>query len=579
MSTRWILRPVADEEAILQVSSMLNHIPLALARALVLRGITTFDAARAFFRPSLNYLHDPFAMKDMDRAADRLARAIRNKERVLVYGDYDVDGTTATALMTSFLRSFDVEVQYFVPNRFIHGYGLCTAGLDFAAEQQAGLVVALDCGITAHEQARYARHLGLDLIICDHHKAEDVIPEAYAVLDPKRHDCAYPFKELSGCGIGFKLAQATLTQLGRKAEEAYPLLDLVAVSTAADIVPLVGENRHLMAAGLDRLRSAPRIGLHALADNTSTSLEAISTEGIIFQLGPRINAAGRLGEASRAVELLLETDPNNALQAALQLEEINLKRRELDQKIQQEAILKAEELIESGKHHAVALYDPSWHLGVIGIVASRVVEQFYKPAIMMCRSGDLVKGSARSVAGISIYNALSACSDLLVAFGGHDFAAGLTLKEDQVEAFQERFNEAVAHAADPNLLTPATEIDAVLHLSDLTPRFLNVLKQFAPFGPENLMPVFQANNLVLSGKPRIVGKDNAHLKFAVCHPNGQGGTVDVIAYRMGKRFSDLMEADRLGRPIDMVFTVSENEYRGNVTLQLKVQDFRLSPAA
>lgn len=578
MSTRWILRPVADEGTVPHVSAMLNHIPLPLARALVLRGITTFEGARAFFRPSLDYLHDPFLMKDMDRAAERLARAITHQERVLVYGDYDVDGTTATALMTSFLRAFGVQVQYFVPNRFIHGYGLCTAGLDYASDLKAGLVVALDCGITAHAQARYAKELGLDLIICDHHKAEEVIPDAYAVLDPKRHDCAYPFKELSGCGIGFKLAQATLTQLGRKAEEAYPLLDLVAVSTAADIVPLVGENRHLMAAGLDRLRTAPRIGLHALAENTSTSLEAISTEGIIFQLGPRINAAGRLGEASRAVELLLETNPNNALQAALQLEEINMKRRELDQKIQQEAILKAEELIESGKHHAVALYDPSWHLGVIGIVASRVVEQFYKPAIMMCRSGDLVKGSARSVAGISIYNALSACSDLLVAFGGHDFAAGLTLKEDKVEAFQQRFNEAVADATDPNLLTPVTEVDATLHLSELTPRFLNVLKQFSPFGPENLMPVFQANDLVLYGKPRIVGKDNAHLKFAVRHRDGQGGTVDVIAYRMGKRFSDLMEADRAGRPIDMVFTVSENEYRGNVTLQLKVQDFRLSEA-
>ncbi len=379
MSTQWRLRSVADEATVDRLSAALNDVPTALARALVLRGITDFDHAREFFRPDLARLHDPFEFAGMDKAAERLARAVETGERVLVYGDYDVDGTTATALMTSFLRRLGVETTYFIPNRFEHGYGLGPAGLDAAKAAGATVVVALDCGITAHEPARYAKSLGLDLVICDHHKPEETIPDAYAVLDAKQACCAYPFKELTGCGVGFKLAQAVLQQLGRDLAEANEFLDLVAVSTAADIVPLYGENRELMAAGLERLRTQPRPGLAALADVVGLDLATASTESVVFALGPRINAAGRLGDAGAAVELLLTPSPSEAQQLAANLEAYNGERRALDQGIQDEAVQKAEQQLAKWAKHSVVLYDPNWHLGVIGIVASRLVERFYRP--------------------------------------------------------------------------------------------------------------------------------------------------------------------------------------------------------
>ncbi len=574
MEALWTLRPVADEAAVDHVAEVLNDLPRPLARTLVLRGITTLDAARAFFRPSLAAQHDPFAMCGMDRAAARLARAIREKETVVVYGDYDVDGTTATALMTSFLRRMGADVSFFVPNRFEHGYGLSIAGLDVAASRGATLVVALDCGITAHEAAAYAREIGLDLVIADHHKPEDRIPDAYAVLDPKKDTCAYPFKELTGCGLGFKLAQAVLAQLGRSTDEANDLLDLVAASTAADIVPLDGENRVLMAHGLERLRSNPRPGLAALARVTGLDLATASTESLVFALGPRINAAGRLGSADVAVELLLADDPELADAHAAALEVPNVERRALDQHVQEEATHLAEAQIAAGAENSVVLYKRDWHLGVIGIVASRLVERFHRPAVMLgAAPGGLVKGSARSVGGISIHAALALCEAHLEAFGGHDFAAGLTLREENVPAFQQAFDRAVGEVAAAGALVRSFDVDADLDLDWFTGRFWAVLRQFAPHGPENLTPLFRATNLDIVGGPQQVGRDRQHLK---CYVRQRGGTCvfEVIGYRLGDRVTALSSAMRRGQPIELLGNVEENCFRGQRSLQLKVKDIR-----
>ena len=570
-TTRWQLRPVEDEAAVAALARDLNDLPPALARALMLRGVRSFDDARAFFRPTLDALHDARAMCGMDRAAERLAHAARSGERVLVYGDYDVDGTTATALMTSFLRSVGADATYFVPNRFEHGYGLSAAGLDHATAAGATLVVALDCGITAHEPARYAKGLGLDLVICDHHKPEAEIPDALAVLDPKQPTCAYPFKELTGCGLGFKLAGATLAALGRDPEEALPLLDLVAASTAADIVPLVGENRVLMTNGLARLRTAPRPGLAALARIASLDLATASTEGIVFGLGPRINAAGRLGDAGKAVDLLLAETADEAERLAFELEAFNKQRRDLDQDIQKTANGMADAQLADWAKHSVALYHPEWHLGVIGIVASRLVERHHRPAVMMCNAGPLVKGSARSVGGISIYKALQACSGLLEGFGGHEFAAGLTLRPENVPAFQRAFDEAVGEAAAADATTPVTDLDADVHLDEIGGRFWAVLRQFAPHGPDNLAPIFRAEGLDVVGSPRTVGKEGQHLKLYVRQRDGRE-VHEVIGYRMAKHLPDVLAAARSGRPLALAFSVEESTFRGNRSLQLKARD-------
>ncbi|HYE58953.1 MAG TPA: single-stranded-DNA-specific exonuclease RecJ [Rhodothermales bacterium] len=576
MTTRWKLRPVEDAAAVERLAGALNDVPYALARALVLRGITSFDAARDFFRPDLHRLHDPFEMSGMDRAADRLAQAVDRGEKVLVYGDYDVDGTTATALMTAFLRRLGLDATYFIPNRFEHGYGLGTAGLDAAKDAGATVVVALDCGITAHEPARYAKSLGLDLIICDHHKPEAETPEAYAVLDAKQACCGYPFKELSGCGVGFKLAQATLARLGRDVSEANEFLDLVAVSTAADIVPLYGENRELMAAGLERLRTQPRPGLAALADVVGLDLAGVTTESIVFALGPRINAAGRLGDARTAVELLLTPSPTEAARLAADLEAYNAQRRTLDQQIQDEAGRMAEDQLAKWAEHTVVLYNRDWHLGVIGIVASRLVERFYRPAIMMCSpGGGLVKGSARSIGGISVHAALTECADLLDAYGGHDFAAGLTLREENVPEFQRRFDAAVGRATVAAYVGRSFDVDAELSLDDVTGRFWAILRQFAPHGPDNHTPTWQSNDLEVVGPPQQVGRERQHLKFYV-RQRGGARVFEVIGYRLGAQIQDVATSARTGQPLELVHTIEENVYRGQRSLQLKAKDVRLA---
>ncbi len=574
MTYRWIHRPISALDKLAAMRRELNDLPEALARALMLRGVETFDQARLFFRASREHLLDPSTMKDMDAGAKRLARAIEEGERVLVYGDYDVDGTTATALMVSFLRSQGIETKYFIPDRFKDGYGLKRVGIDCAEEFGATVIVALDCGITAIDEALYARSKGIDLIICDHHKPKESLPEALAVIDPKRADCGYPFKELSGCGLAFKLAAATLAEIGGDPGEACQYLDLVAISTASDIVPILDENRVLMREGLEIIAQSPRRAIASLADVANLDLKTCSTSEIVFTIGPRINAAGRLGHASLAVDLLLSEDDEQAARLARDLDAMNTQRRSLDRETLKSALAQADRHVTSGLRHSVVLHDPDWHLGVIGIVASRIVERYYRPAVLLSTSEGEAKGSARSIAGLNVYDALNACSDLLTQFGGHDFAAGLSMPEENVPEFRRRFDEVVRESVDPDNLVPAIEVDASLDLSEIGPRFWAVLKQFAPFGPHNPQPVFHAERLHIKGRPRALGRDNKHLKFTACDSDGESG-VDVIAFNMGDRLPMVEQSIQSGTPLEALFSIEENHWNGRTTLQLKARDLRL----
>lgn len=576
MKYRWTLRPLpSSTDVVAHVRRSLNDLPEALARALVLRGIDTFDRARLFFRPSMSSLHDPFLMMDMDAASDRLVRALKDGDKILVYGDYDVDGTTATALLVSALRELGGNVEYFIPDRFKHGYGLCDAGIDHAADVGARVVLAVDCGVTAVKEALYARARGLDLIICDHHTPKYELPDAVAVLDPKRRDCTYPFKELCGCAVGYKLVRAVLQQLGRSPDSADAYLDLVALATASDIVPVQGENRILLACGLEALQTSTRPGICKLAEIARLDLPSCTGRDIVFGIGPRINAAGRLGDAGRAVALLLEDDNDRAAAIAAELERVNGERRNIDQGTLTAAIELAERQLTSRTRHSIVLHHPDWHLGVIGIVASRLVERFYRPTVLLGTNNGYVKGSARSIAGINIYDALHDCKDLLVEFGGHDFAAGMTLRSEDINAFQERFDEAVGRMVTPDLLHPAISVDARVDLEDIDTRFWAVLKQFAPFGPENDRPVFRADSVRLSRPPRTVGRGGKHLKFTV-RQDDVGSSLDAIGFGLGERSNELEQSWKSGEPFDFLFHVEENTWNGRTSLQLKARDLRMS---
>ncbi|MFN3596476.1 MAG: single-stranded-DNA-specific exonuclease RecJ [Rubricoccaceae bacterium] len=570
---RWALRALPEGADIHALAGALNDLPLPLARALAVRGVCSYDDARAFFRAALDGLHDPFLMQDMDAAAERLVRAVHAREHVMVYGDYDVDGTTSTAMLTTFLQHLGVPASFFIPNRFVHGYGLSRAGLDEARARGATLVVAIDCGITAVEEAAYARALGLDLVVCDHHTAGETLPEAVAVLDPKRPDCAYPFDGLSGCGVGFKLLQAVLARLGRPPEEAWPYLDLVAVSTASDIVPMVGENRILMREGLARLSGQPRVGLVALARQAGVDLATCTASRIVFQIGPRINAAGRLGDASLAAKLLAATDEHDAARLVAQLEALNEQRRTLDHQTRDEAVALAEQFMADDPV-ALVIHKPGWHPGVIGITASRVAERFHRPTVLLTSGEDgVARGSARSVKGLSVYDALARCADLLDRFGGHAFAAGLALPVDRVPELRARLQDAVAVDA-PVPLVPEIELDAELHLSDITPRFWRVLSQFGPHGPDNLRPVFWGRGLRVVGQPSCVGATRQHLRFRVAQADG-GPTFPVIGFGLAGRYETMLASVRRGVPLEMAFQVDENVWNGRATLQLRAEDLRL----
>lgn len=575
MKYRWLLRPLSSPDVVAGIQQALNDLPEALARALVVRGVDSFDRARRFFRPSMDALHDPFLMADMDKAADRLAEAIASGERILVYGDYDVDGTTATALLVSSLRELGSDVSYFIPDRFEDGYGLGASGIDYAAEIEAGLIITVDCGVTALDEAAYILEKCIDLVICDHHTPKATLPDAVAVLDPKRPDCEYPFKELCGCAVAYKLLRAVLDRLGHTPDAADTYLDLVAVATASDIVPVKGENRILLAYGLEVLQTRARLGFRTLAEAAGLDLVDCSATNIAFALGPRINAAGRMGDAGRAVALLLEKDEEQAGAIAAELERMNVERRGIDRRTLDQAVELADRHLTARTRHAIVLHHPDWHLGVIGIVASRLVERYYRPTVLLGTNNGFAKGSARSIAGVNIYDALHSCSDLLVEFGGHDFAAGMTLRIDDVPTFQDRLDEAIGRAVTPELLQPAIHVDANIDLDAIDARFWAVLKQFGPFGPENHRPVFRADRLQLSRPPRTVGRTGNHLKFTV-RRDEVGSPLDAIGFGMGDRSEVLERSWDKGEPFDLLFCVEENTWKGRTSLQLKAKDLRLS---
>ncbi|HSR61222.1 MAG TPA: single-stranded-DNA-specific exonuclease RecJ [Robiginitalea sp.] len=551
-------------DATTALASELGVDPL-VASLLIQREIRTFEEARLFFRPSLEHLHDPFLMKDMDAAVERIERALSGQERILVYGDYDVDGTTAVALMTDYLREQKAEVASYIPDRYAEGYGLSFQGIDFAHDNGIGLIIALDCGVKALQQATYAREKGIDLIVCDHHRPGPVLPEAVAVLDPKRGDCPYPFKELCGCGVGFKLLQALQARKGLGVETLLPYLDLVATAIGADIVPITGENRVLVHFGLQVINTEPRPGLRALMQGVQRDRFEVSD--LVFQLAPRINAAGRMQHGEEAVRLLTETDFGKALAQAARIEALNTERRDTEQAITEEALAMIREAGEGGRMSTV-VYRENWHKGVIGIVASRLIESYYRPTLVFTRSGDKLAASARSVRGFDLYEALEACSDCLVQFGGHTYAAGLTLEEARYEEFKARFEEQVSRTMDPDLLTPEIRIDMPIRLDQIDARFVRILNQFAPFGPGNQTPAFLVGPLRDTGYARTVGETGAHLKLAVTQESA--GPIGGIGFGLGEKLKEIRER----HPFRAVISVEENSWQGRTRIQLKFRDLK-----
>ncbi|WP_224487990.1 single-stranded-DNA-specific exonuclease RecJ [Robertkochia flava] len=560
---RWTLKPEPDAVIVANLAKELG-VGETIARLLVQRGITNFGQAKSFFRPSLEELHDPWMMKDMEKAVERIERAVQDGENILVYGDYDVDGTTAVSLMSSYLMEDYDRVATYIPDRYDEGYGVSYKGIDFAADNDITLIIALDCGIKAIDKVAYAREKGIDFVICDHHRPGDKIPEAVAVLDPKQDDCNYPYKELCGCGVGFKLIQALGSRKGQGLSHLMPYLDLVAVAIAADIVPVTGENRILAHYGMKVLNAHPRPGFNAITGGKKGELGLTDA---VFTIAPRINAAGRMKHGQHAVNLLTEEDINIAVTLAAEIETFNQDRRSLDEEITRCALEQIRENREEERYTTV-VYDEVWHKGVIGIVASRLTETYYRPTLVFTKSGDKLAASARSVKGFDVYNALDACKEHIEQFGGHKYAAGLTLLEQQYEDFKKKFEEVVANTIDPGLLTPEISIDARLDLKEITPKFYRILKQFAPFGPGNLPPVFMAEGLKDTGYARQVGGDGKHLKLSVTQ-NG-GPAIGGIGFSLG----DKLGVIRNGKTFSAVYSIDENEWQGNVSLQLKVKDIR-----
>lgn len=554
----------ADPAVIHRLETELK-IPHVLAGILAQRGIKTFEEARIFFRPELSHLHDPMLMQDMDKAVARLHRAISSNEKILVYGDYDVDGTTAVALVFSFLEKWNADAGYYIPDRYKEGYGISTAGIDYAAEHGYGLIIALDCGIKSNDKVEYARSKGIDFIICDHHRPGEVLPAAVAVLDPKRMDCNYPFKELTGCGIGYKLLQAYAKTNGIADGSLHSGLDLLAVSIAADIVPVTGENRILMFHGLKQIAETPSPGLQMLI-KTNTAKRELEVSDLVFTLAPRINAAGRIGHATMAVELLLAPDAATAEKFAERLNKTNTDRKDIDLIMTQQALEMVASRSEWVNRNSTVVFDDSWHKGVVGIVASRLIEKYYRPTIVLTASDGMATGSARSVKGFDVYEAIEACSDLLVQFGGHKYAAGLTLKAENVDAFREKFEAAVSARISPEMLIPEVEIDAPLSLNAIDGKFYRILKQFAPFGPGNMNPVFFTDNVNDRGWLRIVGTN--HLKMDIVDPAQPARIFPAMGFGMGEHYMALAQQ----KSFSMCYCIEENEFNGKIALQLGLKD-------
>jgi single-stranded-DNA-specific exonuclease len=561
---RWTLKPKPDAKKLADLKEALQ-VDDVIATLLLQRGIETFEDAKRFFRPSLSDLHDPFLMKDMHKAVERIEKAIANKENILVYGDYDVDGTTAVALMASYLKTVHPLVHTYIPDRYDEGYGVSYKGIDFASENDFSLIITLDCGIKAIDKVAYAQNLGVDFIICDHHRPSDELPNAVAVLDPKREDCNYPYKELCGCGVGFKLIQALASKDGKTVEDLTEYLDLVATAIGADIVPITGENRVLAYFGLKVINTNPRPGIKAILNQIEKT--ELTITDVVFTVAPRINAAGRMEHGNFAVALLTEKDPNLAAKQASGINTYNLDRRETDKLITQEALKQIEEQKEQERLTTV-VYNENWHKGVIGIVASRLTETYYRPTLVFTKSGDKLAASARSVRGFDVYNALENCSEFIEQFGGHKYAAGLTLKEENYEAFKQAFEDEVFKTIDRNLLIPEIKIDAQIDLNDITTKFYRILKQFAPFGPENMTPVFMTHNLKDTGYGKCVGENKTHLRMTVTQPQSQ--SMVAIGFGLGDK-EDLI-CDK--KSFKAVYSIDENVWNGNVNLQLKLRDIK-----
>ncbi|KAF0198172.1 MAG: single-stranded-DNA-specific exonuclease [Bacteroidetes bacterium] len=598
MHKRWVLKPGGDPEKVTHLAAALGVAP-ALAELLVQRDVNTFAEARAFFRPELSNLHDPFLMKDMDKAVERIIKAIETGEKILVYGDYDVDGTTAVALVYTFLRELGHnKIDFYIPDRYAEGYGISFQSVDFAADNGFSLVIALDCGIKAIEKVARGKEKGIDFIICDHHRPGEFLPEAVAVLDAKRLDCSYPFKELSGCGVGFKLIQALASTRGMPFSTLNKYLDLVVVSIASDIVPITGENRILAYYGLKLLNQSPRPGFEAILKFSNVNRKPVNAvteanglvngnEGdpeefifsreltisdLVFLLGPRINAAGRIESGRNSVELLICEDDEKAERIGQQINDFNTTRRDLDSTTTDMAMDAIKTVPRLRSARSTVVYNPDWHKGVIGIVASRLIESYYRPTIVLTQSNGLITGSARSIKDFDIYDAIDECSDLLEHFGGHKYAAGLSMKPENLDAFIEKFETVATRMISEDMLTPEVEIDLDIKLNEINQKFMRVLKQFAPFGPGNMSPVFQTNGVIDNGYGRVVGKN--HLKLTIGHPEIASAPFPAIAFQQGDHFPYISS----GRPFNICYHIEENEWNGKKDIQLNIKDIKISPS-
>ena len=564
---KWIVKEQGNPAAVRALSAELG-IDQVLANLLVQRNITTAERAREFFKPDLSKLHDPFLMKDMDKAVERLEKAISNEEKVLIYGDYDVDGTTAVALMYTFIRNFNPNVEYYIPDRYDEGYGISYKGIDWGHENGYTLIIALDCGIKAVEKVAYAKGLGMDMIICDHHLPDEELPPAVAILDPKRRDCSYPFDDLSGCGVGFKLIQAYAIRKSIPFAWVESFLDLVAVSIAADLVSMTGENRILAYYGLERLNQSPRKGLQSIIRLSGLENHKISVDDIVFKIGPRINAAGRMESGRTAVHLLVSRSDEEAQNIGKIIDLHNKERKSVDKQITKAAIESVMNDSSFRDRKSTVVFDPKWNKGVVAIVASRLVEAFYRPTIVLTESNGLITGSARSIAGFDLYEAIKECSEYLENYGGHMYAAGLTLKKENLKPFEEKFEQVVAEKITEDILTPVVQIDTFLDFKQITPKFFRILKQFQPFGPGNQSPVFITENVYDNGNGRLVGSGNGHMKLELIQEDEPYRYISAIAFNRAEHFEHL----HAGNPVDICYSIAENYYRGIANIQLRVKD-------
>jgi len=567
MIYKWNYEPLTpkNNENNEQLAKQLGIHP-ALSQLLIQRGITTVEEADKFFHPSLKDLHDPFLLPDMDKAIRRIEKALGEKERILVYGDYDVDGTTAVALVYKFLRKFTTNLDYYIPDRYDEGYGISQQGIDYASETDVKLIIALDCGIKAIEKVSYAKSKGIDFIICDHHMPDDTLPDAIAVVDAKRTDSTYPYEHLSGCGVGFKLVQALAQNNKLEFSELIELLDLVAVSIASDIVPITGENRVLAYYGLKQLNNSPSMGLKGIIDICGLNSKNLTVSDIVFKIGPRINASGRMMNGKEAVDLLLANSTQDARVKSENIDHYNDNRRELDKRITDEATNQIEAITDVKMSNSIVIYNENWHKGVIGIVASRLTEKYYRPAVVLTKSNDLITGSARSVVGFDVYKAIEACKDILENFGGHTYAAGLSLKEEHLAEFKRRFEAMSVEMIAPEMMRPQIDIDAKLTFKDIDNKFVHDLNRFAPFGPENLNPIFVSTNVMDFGTSKLVGKDFLHIKLDMIDPTTHIPMYG-IAFRQSESFG-LIKQDTF----DICYTLEQNTHNGKTNTQLYVKD-------